>query len=170
MINVKDTLAVDHPCPKTKFVSTEKWLKDMAKSGWKLTQKNGSSFYFRKCNPYDTDYFIYEAFNANKGIYFDYYMAKKLYAKANAEINIRSFEIFEADINKIDDKYYEYKALRNTYYKEHYASMSLLFGTMFVLYTIIGFSAPTALLLSLPLLLLFAYNFYSYVCFAKETS
>ena len=163
----ENTFTLRYNCFPAKVIDTENWLKAQAKSGWRLTKKSGDYFTFRKCTPYEAEFFMYSGFNAHEAISFDYHMARKLYHKSSSEINKTSLEIFEADTTKLDEKYWDYKDLRNAYYKRHYKSMSIFFGLITSLAAIACFTFLAALLPLLLSLGLFVYHLRSFFILNK---
>jgi hypothetical protein len=125
----------------------ELWLENQARHGWRLINKKHWVFRFTSCKPYASKYFIYYGFDASKGISFDFYMAKKKFGKAKALLNKGNSSVFEVDINKVDQSYYEYKKLRNHFYTTHY--LKLLFASVIFLVVAIILAALDFLMLFL---------------------
>lgn len=90
----KNIVKINHPYRHATVNETEAWLKKQAENGLRLVGKKDSLFTFRKCKPYETEYFMYSSFNANAGIFHDYHVAKELYGKNGSEIN----KLFVLDI------------------------------------------------------------------------
>ena len=120
MNDCKGTIKVIHPHIRGFVNQTEEWLRLQAIQGFRLEKYHGWSFTFRRCQPYPAQYFMFSAFNSSKEIHFDYYTAKRKYAKKNSILNHVSYEIFELDSEKIDDDFVKYKQTRNNFYKRQY--------------------------------------------------
>ncbi len=125
----------------------EYWLENKAKQGWRLINKKLWVFRFVNCRPYASKYFIYNGFDASKGLSFDFHMAKKKFGKAKTLLNKGNLSVFEVDINKVDQSYCEYKNLRNQFYTAHY--LKLLFASIFFLAAAIVLTAINSLLIIL---------------------
>ena len=82
---------------------TEKWLKKLAASGWRLEKMSRWNFEFRKCSPYDTEFFFYENFPKEKGLQLTFWNLKKRYGNKKHRINKELSDVFEADMNKVDE-------------------------------------------------------------------
>ena len=105
----------------------EDWLTKMAEEGWHLTDLHGWKFTFERKKPASIKYFICSStriltFN---GISYDYHTAKMLY-QSKSDINKRNLPVFEADTNKIDEHFEEYKRLRNKWYQKEFLAAALL--------------------------------------------
>lgn len=139
----KNIVKINHPYRHTTVNETEAWLKNQAENGLRLVDKKYSLFTFRKCKPYETEYFMYSSFNANAGIFHDYHVAKELYGKNGSEINKLFVDVFEVDFQRIDKQFYVYKKLRNDYYKKHYFHLSI-FSSIFLLLSLFIFATTKA--------------------------
>lgn len=108
---------------------TELWLKRQANAGWRLIEVHRNVFVFRKCSPYEGEYLMYSTFGKEKGLSFDYYMTKKIYGKTNgkSELNRQNGGVFEADTTKLDEEYYRFVRMRNSYYLKHYIGLTAIF-------------------------------------------
>ena len=81
----------------------ELWLQRKALQGWRLEHSFGWSFTFRQCKPYKTRYFIYSRRDKSSGFSHLYYRAEKRYSRKKSKL--KSFRIFEVDIDKIDSDF-----------------------------------------------------------------
>lgn len=117
----------------------ESWLQIKALQGWRLEHSFGWRFTFRQCKPYKTRYFIYSRRDKSSGFSHLYYSAEKRYSRKNSQL--KSFRIFEVDVNKIDSDFNFYVIARNRDYFKFYLSMFViyLFGTI-VLFKMIKYS------------------------------
>ena len=97
----------------------------MAKSGWLLVGLNGWLFEFEGVKSCDKKFFIYSGFDASRGISFDYYLAKEKYSKKSSRLNKKSSWVFEVDSLKIDEQFFQYLNLRNSYYMNFYIKLLL---------------------------------------------
>lgn len=124
-----------HPYFPCGIVGLEVWLSKMARSGLKLQSVKGWKFTFIPALPKKRIYFYYSSFGREKGISYDYYHAKELYALKKSVLNKNNFKLFEVDTLKLDEKYNQYIQLRNRYYKNHYCK-SLIFWVVILLFII----------------------------------
>ena len=138
----KKTVKLLRPHLRATVNRTEQWLSEKAREGWRLTDYYGWKFVFRKCTPYETQYLFYSGFNANKGLSFDYLTTKKEYKKGNSGLNKRNLPVFETDSSKVDEAYFRFKRMRNTFYMRHYALLSVFsFVTLICLFAAALFSS-----------------------------
>lgn len=122
-----------HPYIPATVNQVERWLTEVAYDGWKLIDKKGWMFYFIKSKKKERQFFMYSGFDLTPGIAYDYLRAKDIYAKSKSKSKIyqRTFDIFEVDTERIDDGFYQYRRLRNQYYRKHYCKFAV-FCTVFI--------------------------------------
>ena len=104
----------------------ERWLIKKAHDGWKLIDKRGWKFVFAKCSPYEAKFFSYSGFDSSRGFSYDYLASKNIYSKSKSIINKSNLEVFEVDLNKIDNGFKILVLLRNKYYLKHYLYLSIM--------------------------------------------
>lgn len=104
----------------------EKWLTQMALNGFTLVSNNGWKFVFIESSPKSRKYCIYSGFDASKGIWSDYYLAKKLCCNTKTKLSNDTYGIFEIDTKKENQILYHFKNLRKKHYIKHYCSLFLL--------------------------------------------
>ena len=122
-----------HPYFPFGIIRLEKWLSKMALSGLKLQSVNGWNFIFISSEPKERKYFCYSGFAKEKGISYDYFRAKELYSVRKSPLNKSTYDVFEVDLQRIDEKYDRYVEQRNRYYKNHYGKLLCFWIFMFVL-------------------------------------
>ena len=124
----------------------EAWLAVMASEGWTLIEQTGWKFVFIQSTPKETEYFMNTFFDSSKGIWFDYFMAKRQYELKRSKLKsnklIKStYDIFEIDLSKKDKNFAIYKHIRNKYYKKHYLGLLILSVILVILNLIAAFIA-----------------------------
>lgn len=75
----------------------EKWLTQMSLNGFALIYNNWWKFVFVETSPKHREYCLYSGFDASKGIWADYYLAKKLCGKTKGKLLKNTYGIFEID-------------------------------------------------------------------------
>lgn len=156
-----------HPYTPAMVNYVEKWLTKMSLDGWKLVDKKGWQFCFVRSRKEARHYFIYSGFDASKGISYDFYRAKDIYAKSKADINKRLYDvtqinkrvydIFEVAPCKIDRQFYDYRIMRNRYYRNHYVKLAI-FSFVFIALSLIGLLInPKFWISGVPFLISFVY-------------
>ena len=120
------------PCTHAMTVLTERWLSKQAAEGWTLYRKRFCFFTFMKAKEAEIEYFMYSSFGREHGLSYDFIRAKERYAKKNSNIN-KEFGLFEADPDKIDEEFHQYRSDRNRYYIKHY-SWVLFFLCIFAIF------------------------------------
>ena len=142
------------PCTHAMTVLTERWLSRQAAEGWKLYGKKLCFFTFIKAKEANIEYFMYSGFGSERGLSYDFLRARDRYEKKNSNIKME-FGLFEADPNKIDNEFYQYRSDRNRYYKKHYFWVLFLLCilTLFGLIVVRSFKpAKLFLILLIPVL------------------
>lgn len=134
----------------------ELWLQRKALQGCRLEHSFGWRFTFRQCKPYKTRYFIYSRRDKSSGFSHLYYRAEKRYSRKKSKL--KSFRIFEVDIDKIDSDFDFYVIARNQNYFKFYRSMFViyLFGTI-VLFKMIKYSPVLKVITLIGVLFTFYY-------------
>lgn len=163
------TKIVFHPYIPAMVNQVEKWLTEMSCDGWQLVHKDRWKFYFIKSKKQERQYFIYSGFDASRGISYEYYSAKELYAKSGIEINKQSYDIFEVDPSKIDSKFYGYRMMRNKYYKNHYIKLAVFSSVFLLLSLVISFFNIYFFIIGVPYLLVFIYAITSVLIISRFT-
>ena len=110
---IKQTI---YPFVPARVNQLEKWLSYQAANGWKLEQKKGWKFTFRKCRPYTTKYFCYASLDRSFGITTEYLISKRRYERAQTSIKESDISIYEVDISKMDEDFSRFVSLRNKEY------------------------------------------------------
>ena len=98
---------------------------------------------------------------------YDFYRAKDIYAKSKADINKwlydvtqinkRVYDIFEVDSCKIDRQFYDYRIMRNRYYRNHYVKLAI-FSFVFIAQSLIcSLINPKFWISGVPFLISFVY-------------
>lgn len=124
---------VIHPFIPAMVNIVERWLSRLSSQGLILVDIKGWVFVFEKKPANETEYFIYNGFDASKGFSDDFFRAKECYAKKKSKLNKLNRSIFEVDTTKIDEGFLLLLEMRNQYYKNHYLIlfiMSLLLGVL----------------------------------------
>ena len=150
---------------------TERWLSKQAEKGWKLYRKSFCFFTFIPAKESQIEYFMYSSFGSERGLTYDYLRAKELYAKTKAHINKTENSIFEADPNKIDAEFYQYRAERNRYYRKHYIWAVVLLCIFAIIAVISTSSFPPAKYLwalLIPMLMYYSTSLVIMLCWKEE--
>lgn len=159
------------PCTHAMTVLTERWLSKQASEGWKLYRKTICFFTFIPAKESRIEYFMYSSFGNERGLSYDYLRAKERYAKTKAHINKTESSIFEADPNKIDDEFYQYRAERNRYYRKYYLWAVILLCIFAIIAVISTGSFPPAkylLALLIPMLLYYSVSLVIMLCWKEK--
>lgn len=114
-----------HPYIPAMVNNVEEWLSQMSDKGLTLIYMNGWKFVFQDTQKSEKkEYFIYSGFDASTGFSYDFYRAKEKYGN-NTALNKSNCCAFEVDPTKKDEKFKNYRFLRNNYYKKHYIKLFL---------------------------------------------
>lgn len=104
----------------------EKWLTQMSLNGFALIYNNWWKFVFVETSPKHREYCLYSGFDASKGIWADYYLAKKLCGKTKGKLLKNTYGIFEIDTKKDKQMLYQFKKIRKKHYVKHYFGLFML--------------------------------------------
>ncbi len=133
-----------HPYLPAQINSIEKWLSRQTECGWELVAFNGWSFQFINCKPHSSKYFMYSGFGNSSGWSYSYLRAKDKYKKRGAKINKSANEVFEVDLNRIDESFGDCKKSRNRFYRNHYIKLVLFSFTFLSVFGVVCCYDPKA--------------------------
>jgi len=149
--------SIIHPYIPAQVSCVEAWLKNQAENGWTLISVNGWKFVFVRCQPHNSEYFMYSGFGNSIGWAYGYHRAKQTYAKRKELLNKTPSIIFKADTSRIDEHFFKYRRSRNQFYRKHYVCLALFSALFMALCGIICFWEPRVLYFLVAWLISFVY-------------